>query len=75
MTALTKFIIGSVISFFGSLTLTELAGNLHHGITGSLQEEKSEEVFIFPASKAKENYYNFTCLRYNFKERSLDTPF
>lgn len=71
MTALTKFIIGSVISFFGSLTPTDPAGNSEHGVTGQVQEDKTEEFYVFPAKKDCEGYNKFTCFKYDFKEKLL----
>lgn len=72
MTAFTKFIIGSVISFFGSLNPTDPAGNVDHGVTGQVQEEKQTEVYIFPTKKENQDYNKFTCFRYDFEVISQD---
>lgn len=51
MTALTKFIIGSIVSLFGSLTLQEPELIVSENLQEDLQEKKSFYVYHSPAKE------------------------
>lgn len=69
MTALTKFIISSIISYFGSLSPAEPAFSGEHNILDIVQKQTTSYVFIFPKRENSVNYTEFTCLGNNFLKK------
>lgn len=67
MTALTKFLIGSIISYLGSLSPGEPSQEVNENLQGNLQKGTISYVHRFPAKEDSENYKTFICIINNFQ--------
>lgn len=67
MTAFSKFIIGSILSFFGSLSNGAPMEKLQEDLQVNLQMKEPAYVFHFPAKEDCEKEKDFTFTMNNFK--------
>lgn len=62
MNILTKFIIGSIISYFGSLSPAEPAVSAEQNSTPNVQKQTTAYVHVFPEKADSLFYTEFICL-------------